>query len=162
MTVHLAFGILVFEALPLIERMLPLGQCHLYLYQPLIIEKKPYRDNGESVFLHLTLHPVEFFSVEKQYSFTQYLVVVAGSKIVGGDGEVLDQHLAAHKVAIGIVHADFSQSDGFDFSTQQYNPCYEFFNKFVVETGPLVPDVNILLKRCLHGCKNSKRAGGMV
>lgn len=62
-------------------------------------------------------------------------------------------------MAIGIIHAYFSQTDRFDFRSEQNNPGNEFFNKFVVETRPFVPDVDILLKRCLHGCKNSKRGG---
>ena len=77
-------------------------------------------------------------------------MVVAGAKIVSRDGEIFNEHLTVYEMTIGIVHAHFAQADGFDLRAKQDNARNEFFNKFVVETRSFVPDIDILLKSCLH------------
>jgi hypothetical protein len=77
-------------------------------------------------------------------------MVVTGTKVVSGDRKVLNQHLPVDKMTIGIVHTYFAHADGFNLCAKQNNPRYKFFNKFVVKTGPLVTDINVILELRFH------------
>lgn len=97
----------------------PSSQGDLHLYPSLVAKVNAGRNDGEPLFLSLSIDRVDLFSVKQQFSVAPALRLEVMGVGVRLDVQIHDPELSVENAAEGIGHVDPAEEDALDFGALQ-------------------------------------------